>query len=174
MSYLARRYAQALYDAGVDQLQFKEAMEVITGNPVLWETVQSPVVRPKEKISVLRNLFENSGSPKLLRFLELLTESRRINLLPDIAAELHMLTLDKQNVAECLMTCVNIPSQEQQKNLKQMLCKLHNKSEVILNFKLDPALLGGFTLTIEGVTYDRSVKGRLRGLSRYLEEVNAT
>jgi F-type H+-transporting ATPase subunit delta len=72
------------------------------------------------------------------------------------------------------MTCVHIPSEEQQDKIKQMLCRLHHKSEVILIFHIDPALLGGFTLQIEGVTYDRSVRGRLIGLSRYLEEVNAT
>ncbi|MDF2838833.1 MAG: synthase subunit delta [Evtepia sp.] len=174
MSYLARRYAQALYDTGLKETQFTEIIEVIMHDPVLWDTLLSPVIRSKEKISVLINLPEVSNFPIMLRFLELLTENRRMDLLPEIAAEFHTLTLDEQNVAECVMTCVTIPSEQQQEKLKQMLCKLHHKSEVTLRFIIDPTLLGGFTLTIEGVTYDRSVRGRLNGLSRYLEEVNAT
>jgi F0F1-type ATP synthase delta subunit len=43
-----------------------------------------------------------------------------------------------------------------------------------MTFVIDPSLIGGFILTIEGVSYDRSVRGRLQGLSRYLEEVSAT
>ena len=35
---------------------------------------------------------------------------------------------------------------------------------------LDTALLGGFILELEGVTYDKSVRGALSGLSRQLEE----
>ena len=34
---------------------------------------------------------------------------------------------------------------------------------------MEPALLGGFTLTIEGVTYDKSVRGALADLKRQLE-----
>ena len=35
---------------------------------------------------------------------------------------------------------------------------------------MDPSLLGGFTLELEGVTYDKSVRGALAGLTRQLEE----
>ena len=36
--------------------------------------------------------------------------------------------------------------------------------------KIDPELLGGFVLEVQGVTYDRSVKGRLERLAKGLEK----
>ena len=174
MSYLARRYAQALYDTGISEPQITKTVQSIMENPVLWEALLSPMIRPRQKADVLAALPDLANAPILLRFFQLITENRRMPLLPDITAEFHAITLEAQNSAECVMTCVHIPNEHLQANLKSQLCKLHNKSQVILIFRIDPMLIGGFILTIEGVTYDRSVRGRLLGLSRYLEEVNAT
>ena len=40
----------------------------------------------------------------------------------------------------------------------------------LFDVRMDPSLLGGFTLELEGVTYDKSVRGALAGLTRQLEE----
>ena len=37
-------------------------------------------------------------------------------------------------------------------------------------FGVEPAVLGGFTVDFEGVTFDKSVRGALRRLGRQLEE----
>ena len=50
------------------------------------------------------------------------------------------------------------------------LCRLHHKQDVEFEVRTDPALLGGFTLEIEGMRYDKSVRGALAGLARQLEE----
>lgn len=173
MSYLARRYAQALYEVGCEHDSFFQAAESILESSDLWDALKSPVISRAEKEAVLNALPTISGSSTLLNFFVLLVESRRIELLPDIAQEFRFLTLQETKVSECIVTCVNIPSEAQQERLKKALCKLHNKPEVRLVFSIDPELLGGFILTLDGTTYDQSIRGRLRGLSRYLEEVNA-
>ena len=50
------------------------------------------------------------------------------------------------------------------------LCRLHHKKEIVFDVRTDPALLGGFTLDIEGVRYDKSVRGALGRMGRQLEE----
>ena len=54
--------------------------------------------------------------------------------------------------------------------LRRALCRLHRKKDIQFDLRVDPELLGGFTLDIEGVTYDKSVRGALRRLGRQLEE----
>ena len=44
------------------------------------------------------------------------------------------------------------------------------KKEIVFDVRTDPALLGGFTLDIEGVRYDKSVRGALGRMGRQLEE----
>ncbi|MEA4932347.1 MAG: ATP synthase F1 subunit delta, partial [Lawsonibacter sp.] len=101
-----------------------------------------------------------------------LTQRGRMSLLPEILQEYHVLDLREKNAAECVMTCVREPDAGRQEQIKAALCKLHHKSEVRLTIRLDPELLGGFILNMEGMTYDRSIRGELLALARHLEEVN--
>ena len=50
------------------------------------------------------------------------------------------------------------------------LCRLHRLKRVELEEQVDPALLGGFRLELQGVTYDKSVRGGLTALARTLGE----
>ena len=52
--------------------------------------------------------------------------------------------------------------------LKGPLCRLHQLNEVELEITVDPALLGGFRLELQGTTYDKSIQGGLDALARKL------
>ena len=173
MSELARRYAQALWGMGPGERELRGIAAALQSMPRVWEALLSPAVSPREKKAVLARLPGLGGDPVLLRFLELLAEKGRMALLPEVVEACHGLALDERNAAECVMTCVRAPDGAQQRRIVETLCKLHHRAEVLLTVRIDPALLGGFTLDIDGVTYDRSVRGGLRGLSRRLEEGGA-
>jgi len=173
MSYLAHRYARALFESHCPEEPFSQGVQLIMENAPLWDALRSPLILPAEKEAVLQSLSPFSDSPILLRFFHVLLESRRIGLLSDIAEEFRFICLQAREVSECTVTCVHIPDETMQKRLVQTLCHIHNKPEVRLVFLIDPALLGGFILHMDGVTYDQSIRGRLLGLSHYLEEVNA-
>ena len=59
---------------------------------------------------------------------------------------------------------------EELEKLRAALCRLHHKKEIVFDVRTDPALLGGFTLDIEGVRYDKSVRGALGRMGCQLEE----
>lgn len=173
MSYLAKRYASALLETGCPEAQLTAAASCILDQPLLWDALRCPVIHLSEKNAVLQALPPFADAPVLLRFLHLLLENGRITLLPDIVEEFHQMSLLQKQAAECLVTCCQIPDDALQQRLRQALCRLHNKSEVQLVFHIDPTLLGGFILQLDGLTYDQSIRGRLLGLSRHLNEVNA-
>lgn len=171
MSELARRYAEAFYGLYTNEAGLREAAGRLRKIPELWESLTSPAVSPGEKERVLSRLAGLSDQPELLRFFQLLAKKGRISLLPGILEEFHKLDLHRRNAAECVMTCVRPPDPASQERIRTLLCRMHHKSEVSLILRTDPALLGGFILNMEGVTYDQSVRGRLRDLARHLEEV---
>ena len=172
MKELSRRYAAALYGVYTDDVRLKEASEELISVPKLWEALISPAVRFEEKERVLERVMDLQNAPELLRFFKLLARKGRMALLPDIVREFYELALSRRNAAECLVTCAREPDGETQERLKEFLQKAHHKSEVRLRFRVDPSVIGGFILNIDGVTYDQSVRGRLRRLARHLEEVN--
>lgn len=173
MTYLARRYAQALFETGFSDALFSDSVQLILENPPLWDALCSPIVPQKSKEAVLAALPPFQDSPPLLRFYHLLLENGRFSLLPKIAEEFRQLHLEANSISECIVACVHIPENAQQERLKAMLMKRHNKPDIRLLFHIDPTLIGGFVLQLDGATYDHSIRGRLLGLSRHLEEVNA-
>lgn len=172
MNELARRYAEALYALFKDEDRLHHVLDGLQSCPALWDALISPAVHAAEKQRVLSRLPELCDEPVLLRFLLTLTKRGRITILPDIENEFHTLCLRAQNAAECTMTCVRPPDAASCERIKALLCQLHQKSEMRLIIRIDPALLGGFTLELEGITYDQSVRGRLNRLARNLEEVS--
>lgn len=172
MSELARRYAEALYGIFRDEAQLCASANALRTEPELWDALTNPAIHPDAKRRILQRLMPASDPSELKNLFELLALRGRMSLLREILLEYHMLDLRKKNAAECVMTCVREPDARRQEQIKAALCKLHHKSEVRLIIRLDPELLGGFILNMEGMTYDRSIRGELLALARHLEEVN--
>lgn len=169
MSELARRYAQALWAESPDQEALEETARALTGEPALWEALCSPAVQPEEKRRVLARLPLWAGREPLLRFYGLLADKGRMALLPEVLEAFRDQALAARGCARCVMTCARAPGEGELERLGRALCALHHKRDVQFEVRVEPALLGGFTLTIEGVTYDKSVRGALADLKRQLE-----
>ena len=152
MSELARRYAQALWQVSPDGEALERTARALMEEPALWEALCSPAVQAGEKGRVLARLPGLEEGGPLPHFYRLLAEKGRMALLPEIVEAFHGLELARRGGARCV------------------LCRLHHKKEVVFDVRTDPALLGGFTLDIEGVRYDKSVRGALGRMGRQLEE----
>ena len=170
MNELARRYAEALYDLSPDEEALRTAAQAMMADAALWESLRSPAVQAWEKERILARLPVLSGRGVLLRFYQLLASKGRMALLPDILEAFHDKALAQRGAARCRLTCVRVPGKEEQEKLRQALCRLHHKQDMVFDVRIDPSLLGGFTLEIQGVTYDKSVRGALAGLTRQLEK----
>lgn len=168
MSQIADIYAGALLRVTHDEDAFCRTAGMIMGDTLLWSALSSPAVRAREKVSVLRRLTALADTPLFLHFYELLAEKDRLSLLPEIIPAYHELHLREQNMAECTMRYVTEPTAAQKNAIEHKLCILHHKAAVNLLMLRDPSLIGGFTLELEGVTYDKSVRGQLRALKQRL------
>ena len=166
MSELTRRYAQALYQVCPDEDGLRETAGALMGDAALWEALTSPAVEPEAKSRVLARLPALDGHGLLLRF----ASKGRMALLPAILEDFHGAALADRGCARCVVTCTRAPGEEELGKLRAALCRLHHKKDIQFDVRVNPALLGGFTLDIEGVTYDKSVRGALRRLGRQLEE----
>lgn len=171
MSQLARTYAQALYqaDPGAGEA-LAETARALMEDAALWQALTSPAVQCREKEGVLARLECLAGRDILLRFYCLLARKGRMELLPGIVEAFQLLALAGRGAARCVMTCAHAPDPQSLERLRRALCALHHKQDIEMDVRVDPALLGGFTLTLEGVTYDKSVRGALKEIQRRMEE----
>ena len=171
MTELIQRYAAALYDlAQTDNMGLTGAAQELLEQEQLWKVLTSSAVQVEEKKELIRSAAPLAGLEPLKAFLCLLAEEGHLDLFPDILEEVHQLELAADGGAVCVMTCAHKPDQAALDDVRRAVCRLRNLDRVVLQVKIDPELLGGFVLEVQGVTYDRSVKGRLERLAKGLEK----
>ena len=171
MTELIQRYAAALYDlAQTDNMGLTGAAQELLEQEQLWKALTSSAVQVEEKKELIRSAAPLAGLEPLQAFLCLLAEEGHLDLFPDILEEVHQLELAADGGAVCVMTCAHKPDQAALDDVRRAVCRLRNLDRVVLQVKIDPELLGGFVLEVQGVTYDRSVKGRLERLAKGLEK----
>ncbi len=174
MNEATQRYAAALFGAARGEGEsLISAARALMADTRQWNLLVSAATTPAEKKELLAGAPQLDGQDALKAFLNLLLEEGHLEALPEILTEFSRLTLNAQGGVECVMTCARQPDQATQDAVRKAACKLGGVEKVVLQIKIDPSLLGGFVLEMDGVTYDRSVKGRLNRLAQGMEEAPA-
>ena len=155
MSTAALQYAAALQETGCTLAQLEAAAAYLTGSAPLWEALCSPAVEANEKVAVLRRLPDFPGEGKLQDFLTVLARRGRFPLLPSIVAQYRQLKRREAGEGLCLLRCARDPGDE-----------ALGRRAVALEQDIDH----GFVLEIDGVTYDKSVRGQLQALAQSLQK----
>ncbi len=171
MTQFVQRCAAALYGMeGKGASGMGEVLDRLLAEKELWQTLASPAASDGQREELLRSAPVLEGREELTAFLLMLVREHKLEDLPAVAEELRRLELAGQGGAVCVMTCARQPEPETLEAVRQGVCRLRNLEQVVLKVQLDPSILGGFILEIQGVTYDRSVRGRLERLARGLQE----
>ena len=174
MSEATERYAAALFGAAAgDAAAVRAAAEALMADTQRWHVLVSPATTDTEKKELLAGAPQLDGCDALKAFLQLLLEEGHLEALPEVLTEFNRLALNAQGGVECVATCARQPDEATQAALRKAVCKLRGVDNVVLQIKIDPSLLGGFVLDVDGVTYDRSVKGRLDRLARGVNDAPA-
>ncbi len=170
MSQISARYAAALYQTGCREDLLRSTAQLILDNKELYGALLNPAVKVSEKKAVLKRLPFSECTENLMRFYMILAQKNRFNLLHDILYEYHLMTLNAKNRTVCVMRCANMPDEDMITGIAKAMCKKHGRSGVEMQVFIDPSLMGGFILEIDGTTYNKSVSGQLSRLARRLQE----
>ena len=170
MRTLENRYALALFELTQNEEGLRAGAQLLTGDAALWKALLNPCIPVAEKDRVLCRLLGQGDDPVLLSFFRLLCRRERLSLLPAVVERYHQLKLKAEGGAQGVFTCAREPSPEDLERIGEAFQKRHGLSKVEFQVVVDPQLLGGFVIQLEGVTYDKSVRSMLRGLRRSLKE----
>jgi F-type H+-transporting ATPase subunit delta len=177
---LARRYARALLEvatgpsrpgrAGPERLraELDGAAELLRRHRALRLVLTHPAVSAEKKRRVASAVWGRAGASELLlRLLDLLASRDRVELLAEIGREF----ADAWNAARGRVAaealCAAPLEAAEAAALREALGRLSGLA-VELRERVDPALLGGLLVRMEGRTYDGTVRTRLRALRRQL------
>ncbi len=168
------RYAKALFLEAIEEnnlqqvyVDFQLIQQLISENPSFTSFLQTPILKPTEKIDFFNAVFQNHTSNLSLRFLNLLTMHRRENRLTDIIRNFNELYMKHNHILTATLITPITANEAMLKQFTELLQSTLQKNILIQN-KINPDIDGGFILQLENKEYDASIKTQLNNIREKL------
>ena len=167
MTSTAREYASALFllarESGQED-SFLEALELVdrqfADNPAYVEMLRCPGIPKAERQKALEAAFSTVLPREVLIFLQLLCKGGHMQAFSDCLAEYTAFYRAQKQISVGKVTSATPLTAEEQNTLLarlQVLCG----HPVSFEYTVDPTLLGGVTVEIDGKILDGSLRHRL-------------
>jgi F-type H+-transporting ATPase subunit delta len=171
---VARRYARALLDAaGPDADKVLEQLETITayldGQPEIFATISSPALARSQRLSLVDAVIDNAPGilPVVANLMKLLNDRNRFGSVPFITRQFRDMVDSRMGRVRGSVTSAAKLGDTQVAALKKQLEAITQRS-VVLETKVDPALIGGVVAQVGSHMYDGSLRSQLAELGRTL------
>ncbi|MEN6310176.1 MAG: ATP synthase F1 subunit delta [Acidobacteriota bacterium] len=174
---LVHKYAQGLVQAMSGEAEFEAVrselgafLDLCAGRKDLRDALVSPFVPPEKKAGILTDVLKAArAGEKTVRFLSLILEHKRLDLLDDIAAALPETWNDNLGIATFEVASVIPLTDIQVRRLRETLEAVEG-GPVRLAFRIDPAIVGGLSLRKGHIVYDASIQGNLDQLKEQIQQ----
>lgn len=177
LASVATQYASAIMQLASDTNADKTVLEnlrsvnhVISGNQELEVILRHPSVPAGEKKQLIISIFGGKVHELTLRLLEMLTDRRRLEILPYVEREFEKLWRERQNIVVGTLLYAEKPESRALQEIKEKLQKQLGK-HIELTEQEDKSLIGGFVLRLGDQVIDGSLKGRLQSIEKALLSV---
>jgi F-type H+-transporting ATPase subunit delta len=175
---IASPYARALFDFSVEKnimhqitADFQNLEIFLDETPQLMEYLNNPVVNKDAKRAVLTKTLESELNTDTFKFLMILVNRDRINLLKEVITKYLELVYETASI-KTIEVLTAVPFTNSQKNtLIQKLKELTNAREIRLIINVDSSLIGGFLIKTASKVIDFSIKNQLQKLAKHLDAV---
>lgn len=174
----ARRYARALFDVSLKEADVQRVerelsafADLVRQHADLARVFHNPAVPAPRKRALMAGLLARVGpmAPVVSKLLLLLAERDRLVLLPDLVQAYRDRVLDHRGVVRAeVTTAVPLPP-DRVTILRDNLARATGR-EVLLEPRVDPALVGGAITRVGSIVVDGSVARQLERMKTRLAE----
>jgi F-type H+-transporting ATPase subunit delta len=175
VSKVAEPYAEALLDLAKSNDALKETTndmnivsQFLANSDDLKKFLANPLITRDAKKNVVKDILGEQIDSNTLKFLMLLIDRNRIALLDGIAQKFLELSYKQESIEVAKVISSVQLSAQQQKNLAEKLKVITGAKQIKLALKVDPQLIGGFTVEIGSKFIDTSIRGQLKQISSLL------
>ncbi len=176
------RYAKSLADLAAE----KGSMDTVYADMLVINSLcktnkdfelmlQSPIIKTDKKQKIFNDVFSGKISEITQLFIKLLAFKRRESFLSSISESFINLYKDRKNILTALIYTATPLDDDMRRKIVQIV-KTTSTSEVELIEKINPKLIGGFTLQVGDKRLDASIAKKIQELSlsfnenRYVKE----
>lgn len=173
---LAKRYAKALFAVGQEENAFDEYVKVLNDMEKLFADmaeVRDALTNPLYPLDVRTKVMEHlakavNASEIMTRFLNLLVQKKRANVIPDIAAAFSSMVDAERNICRGTVVSAMPLNDELKAKVQETLEKITGK-KVVLTSQVDAGIIGGIMAKVGDLVLDGSIKTQLSGLKESIK-----
>ena len=177
-SKIAVPYARALFDFSVEKnimhqitADFQNLEIFLSQDNELTEYLNNPIVSQNAKSNVLTKALKSQINGETFKFLMVLVNRDRINLLQSIIYNYLELVYQTASIKKVEVSTAYPFANLQKNTLIQKLKELTSAREIRLVITVDPSLIGGFLIQTESKIIDFTIKNQLQKLAKHLDTV---
>jgi F-type H+-transporting ATPase subunit delta len=175
LSKVAQPYAAALFDLAKSNDSLKEitndmsrVLQFLVNSPDLKKFLSNPLITRDAKKNVIQDILGEQTNASTLKFLSLLVDRSRIEILESIAQRFLELSYKQESIEIAKITSSVQLTANQQKEIAEKLKKITGAKQIKLALKIDSKLIGGFIIEIGSKMIDTSLRGQLSQISALL------
>ena len=170
MTELAREYGDGLYALAEEENISREVLsqlQVLVGcfreQPDFLRLLGNMALSKEERVRILDDAFRSQVHPYLLNFLKILCERRALGEFEGCVAAFKAQYDEAHGIVEAVVTTAVALDDKQRARLSAKLSEMTGR-EVELREKVDPAVIGGVLLEMNGRRYDNTLTTRLKSI----------
>jgi F-type H+-transporting ATPase subunit delta len=166
----ARRYAKALIETATDTKAVRDELIAVEGalkaNPALLGSLENPGVPAANKKAIFAAVFTGLSAP-LPRLFEMLIDASRVELLSEIV-RLYRVQWNARNNVHAAKVVSAFALDDDSSNRVRKAIEASVAGTVEMESTVDPTLLGGLKVEVDGYMFDGSAQARLKALRQHL------
>ncbi len=175
---IAAPYARALFDFSIEQnimhqitADFQNLEIFLNDAKELTNYLNNPIVNQDAKREILTKTLQSQVNTETFKFLMVLVNRDRINLLKAIITNYLELVYETASIKMIEVSTAFAFTNLQKNMLIKKLKELTNAREIRLVITVNSSLIGGFLIKTESKIIDFTVKNQLENLAKHLDTV---
>ena len=179
LNSLATPYAEALLqvteardESQTVAEQCKQLLSVWDSSAEFRDAMVSPVLEPSSKKKALQGLLAEQVTPSLMNLLKVLADRQRLQAFEAVMNRFLELYRDQQGITLAHVRSAKPLSEAQQAALSQKVQAMAGTFKVDIDLSVDPALIGGFVVSLGSQVIDASLAGQVRRLGLALAKAS--
>ncbi len=176
MTSLAREYGEGLYelarDEGLGLLIFEQMDDIsalLKQQPQFIRLLCSRAIERDQRLKIIDDTFGNHVHPYVTNFMKLLVEREHFDAFLQCAQWIHQRFNDDNGVVEAYVTSAVALNEDELAALRVKLAHISGR-QVKLITTIDPSVIGGVRVEMDGRRYDNTIQDRLGRLKRSLTQ----
>jgi len=166
------RYAKSLIDLAIEQNSLEEVkndmdlfVHTLKANHELQTVLSNPIISHDKKLKILDAVFADKVGKATIGFFKIMVNKSRGEVLFYTAQEfVNQYNLKKNIVKARIVSAVQLSEANKKMVADLVKAEIGTDCSIILETKVDPALIGGFILTVGDRQIDDSIANSLKKL----------